>query len=59
MNSKANSMKQHQAKILSPLTLRRKIGGTTYIVTSSFNGKTKEDLATKIKRLILSDTADV
>lgn len=59
MNSKADSMKQYQAKTLSPLTLRRKIGSTTYIVSSSFNGKAKEDLATKIKRLILSDTANV
>lgn len=40
---------------LPNLTLRHKIGGTTYIVSSHFNEKAGEDMTAKIRRLILND----
>jgi hypothetical protein len=39
-----------------PVTLERRIGGTTYIVSSRFNERAKEDMVAKVKRLILSDS---
>lgn len=38
------------------VTLERRIGGTTYIVSSRFNERAKEDMVAKIKRLIMSDS---
>lgn len=43
-------------KELPPLTLKRQIGGTTYIVSSRFSEQAKEDMVAKVKRLILSDS---
>ncbi len=45
-----------RTKEMPPLTLKRQIGGTTYIVSSRFNEQAKEDMVAKVKRLILSDS---
>lgn len=37
------------------LDFEREIGGTTYEVTSSFEQDAKEDMAVKVKRLILKE----
>lgn len=41
---------------MPPVTLERRIGGTTYIVSSRFSERAKEDMVAKVKRLILSDS---
>jgi len=56
MESNLNEKKQYKVKTLPNLTLRRRIGGTTYTVSSRFNEKAKEDMIAKVRRLILSDT---
>lgn len=38
-----------------PTTKRRKIGRTTFIVSSSFNEKGKGDIVSKLARLIEND----
>jgi hypothetical protein len=46
---------QYKGTKLPNLTLRHKIGGTTYTVSSRFNEKAGEDMTAKIRRLILND----
>ena len=40
-------------------TIRRKIGGTTYIVTSEYSKKATETAVQKMERLILRDADKV
>lgn len=40
-------------------TIRRKIGGTTYIVTSEYSKNATETVVQKIQRLILKDAEKV
>ena len=37
------------------VNIKRKIGSTTYMVTAHFNDKHKDDIATKIKKLITKE----
>ena len=37
------------------VNIKRKIGATTYMVTAHFNDKHKDDIATKIKKLITKE----
>jgi hypothetical protein len=59
MENNLNEKKQYKAKKLPNLTIRRRIGGTTYTVSSRFNEKAGEDMITKVRRLILNDTDNV
>lgn len=56
MEKDKSHIPQTPKKVMPPLTLQRKIGGTTYIVSSRFNEQAKEDMVAKMKRLILTDT---